>query len=243
MLRSVKFDSRCVSLKPQTRLLISRDHLRRIASWSRELNDLELERSYSGIIERTFPKGAYVCHRGDHLDFWTGVVSGLLKLSTCSKAGKPVTLAGIRAGGWFGEGTLLKSEPRQYDLIALRDTQLAMMDRPTFFWLFETSVGFNRYLVRQFNERLGQFIALIEYERMLDARARLARSIAWLFNPVLYPEAATHLEISQEEVGLLSGISRQSANKALQMLERENLLRVERGGVTVLDLGRLTRYE
>ena len=71
--------------------------------------------------------------------------------------------------------------------MALRDTRLAMMDRTTFFWLFENSVGFNRFLVRQLNERLGQFIGLLEYGRTLDATARLARSIASLFNPILYP--------------------------------------------------------
>lgn len=227
----------------RARPVISGDHLRRIAFWSRELTELEIERSREGVIERIFSKGAYICHRGDYLDAWAGVVSGLVKLSTFSKAGKAVTLAGVRTGGWFGAGSVLKGEPRQYDLVALRDTQLALMDRSTFFWLFETSAGFNRFLVRDFNERLGQFIASVEYERMLDARARLARNIAWLFNPVLYPEAGVHLDISQEEIGLLSGISRQSANKALKILERENLLRIERSGITILDLHRLTRYE
>ncbi len=223
--------------------MIARDHLRRIAFWSRELTEPELERAREGITERTFFKGAYVCHRGDHLNSWTGVISGLLKLSLLSKAGKPATLAGIRSGGWFGEGSLLKREARKYDLVALRDTQLAMMDRSTFFWLFENSMGFNRYLVHHFNERLGQFIALVEYERVLGARARLARSIAWLFNPVLYPDAGKHLDLSQEEIGLLSGISRQSTNKALKELEMERLLRIERGGITVLNLNRLTEYE
>ena len=153
-----------------------------------------------------------------------------------------MTLAGIRAGGWFGEGTVLKNEPRHYDLVALRDTRLALMERATFLWLFENSVAFNRFLVRQLNERLGQFIALAEYDRMLDATGRLARNIAWLFNPVLYPNLGTQLEISQEEIGLLCGLSRQAANKSLQILEGKGLLRVEHGGITVLDLERLSRY-
>jgi CRP/FNR family transcriptional regulator, cyclic AMP receptor protein len=222
--------------------VISADHLRRIATWSRDLNAAEIEQARRGVIEKSFPQGGYICHRGDKLDFWTGVTEGIIKLSTVASSGKAVTLAGIRAGGWFGEGTLLKDEPRQYDLVALRDTRMAMMNRATFFWLFENSVAFNRYLVHQFNERLGQFIALVEHDRMLDASGRLARSIAWLFNPVLYPDLGMHLDISQEELGLLSGISRQVANESLKQLEAESLLRVERGGITVLDLDRLRRY-
>ncbi len=222
--------------------MISADHLRRIAFWSRELPDQEFERARRGIVEKSYAKGAYVFHRGDRFDAWTGVSEGLLKIAAVSRSGKAVTLAGMRTGGWFGEGTVLKNELRQYDLVALRDSRLALMERATFTWLVENSVGFNRFLVRQLNERLGQFIAFVEYDRSLDATARLARSIAWLFNPVLYHEPAAHLEISQEEAGLLSGLSRQMANKGLQTLEKKGLLRIEHGGITVLDAERLARY-
>jgi CRP/FNR family cyclic AMP-dependent transcriptional regulator len=216
--------------------------MRRSTVWSDDLTEKEFETARRGIIEKSYGKGAYICHRGDRLDCWMGIVDGLLKLGTVSRTGKAVTLAGIRTGGWFGEGTILKNEVRQYDLVALRDTRLALMDRTTFLWLFENSVGFNRFLVRQFNERLGQFIALAEYDRSLDAPARLARNLAWLFNPVLYRDPVPHLEISQEEIGLLSGMSRQMANKSLQILEKKGLLRIEHGGITVLDTERLARY-
>lgn len=222
--------------------MISAARLREIAFWSADLSEQEFEHARRGIVEKAYGKGAYICHRGDRFDSWAGVTEGLVKLSTASRNGKAVTLAGLRAGGWFGEGTVLKNEVRQYDLVALRDTRMALMDRSTFLWLFENSVGFNRFLVKQFNERLGQFIALVEYDRMLDAPARLARNIAWLFNPVLYRGLGMHLEVSQEEIGLLSGISRQMANKSLQILESKGLLRVEHNGITVLELERLARY-
>jgi CRP/FNR family transcriptional regulator, cyclic AMP receptor protein len=222
--------------------VISADRLRKIAFWSRELSDTEVEHARRGIVEKAFAKGAYVCHRGDRFDSWTGVAGGIVKLSTVSRTGKAVTLAGVRAGGWFGEGSLLKDEPRQYDLVALRESRLALMNRSTFFWLFDNSVAFNRFLVRQFNERLGQFIALVEHDRMLDATGRLARNIAWLFNPVLYRDLEMHVEISQEELGLLSGMSRQVANESLKQLEAKGLIRVERAGITVLDVRQLSRY-
>jgi CRP/FNR family transcriptional regulator, cyclic AMP receptor protein len=51
------------------------------------------------------------------------------------------------------------------------------------------------------NGRLGQLIGLVEYGRTLDATARLARSIASLFNPILYPDLPRQLDITQEEIG------------------------------------------
>ncbi len=221
----------------------SKDELRRVAFWADSLTDDEAERARRGIVERAYAAGSYICHRGDRLDQWTGVITGLVKLSAISNSGKAMTFAGINARGWFGEGTILKDEPRKYDLVALRDTRLALMNRPTFMWLFENSVGFNRFLVWQFNERMGQFIATIEHDRLHDPIARVARNIAWLFNPVLYPGVGAHLEITQEELALLAGLSRQIVSRGLKALEDAQLLRIERGGLTVIDIDRLATYE
>ena len=154
-----------------------------------------------------------------------------------------MTFAGAGAGGWLGEGSVLKDEPRKYDLVALADTRLAMMARPTFMWLYENSTGFNRFLVRQLNERMGQFIAIIEHDRILSPKARLARNLSWFFNPVLYPVSKPEIEIGQEELGLLAGVSRPVVSKSLQALEAEGLLTVEHGRIVVHDVMALGRYE
>jgi len=223
-------------------IMIAADDLKRIAAWSRELNDREIEVARAGIVEKSYAADAYIFMRGDDFDYWTGIVTGLARMGTVSRGGKAASFAGLTAGAWFGEGSVLKSEARRYDVVALRDTRLALMDRSTFFWLFENSVAFNRFLVRQLNERLGQFIGALEYGRTLDATGRLARSIASLFNPILYPDLTRHLEITQEEIGALSGISRQNANQCLKRLEKQGLLRLEYGGVTIIDLERLRHY-
>ncbi|MBO6901466.1 MAG: Crp/Fnr family transcriptional regulator [Rhizobiaceae bacterium] len=220
----------------------AKDEAVRSAVWAAELAEDELERACRGLIERRFDKGAYICHRGDRLDYWTGVVSGLVKISTISQTGKAMTFAGVGAGGWFGEGSLIKDEPRQYDLVAIRDTRLAMMPRSVFMWLFENSTGFNRFLVFQLNERMGQFIATIEQDRILGPKERVARNLGWLCNRVLYPGTRGEIEISQEELALLSALSRPLVNKALQELEAEGLLKVDRGRISVFDRNRLARY-
>ncbi len=222
--------------------MVAADYLRRIAAWSRDLSDAEIEIARAGIIERSFRANEFICMRGDQFDYWMGVVTGLVRIGTMSRSGKVVSYTGLTEGAWFGEGTVLKNEPRQYDVVALRDARVAMMDRATFFWLFENSVAFNRFLVGLLNERLGQFIAMLEYGRTLDATGRLARCIASLFNPILYRDVGPHLKITQEEIGAISGMSRQNANQSLQTLEKQGLLRIEYGGVTVVDLERLRRY-
>lgn len=213
------------------------------AIWAGELTQEEYAQARRGMVERRFSKGAYICHRGDRLDYWTGVAEGLVKISTISRSGKAMTFAGMASGSWFGEGSVLKNEPRKYDLVALRDTRLFMMTRATFMWLYENSTGFNRFLVRQLNERMGQFIATIEYDRTLHPKARVARNLSWFFNPVLYPLTGRDIVISQEELALLAGVSRQVVSKSLRELEEEGLLQVGHNRITVFDVAALGAYE
>ncbi|WP_269932959.1 Crp/Fnr family transcriptional regulator [Aminobacter sp. HY435] len=222
--------------------MISSEQFLSSAFWARELPEDERERARRGITLRVLEPGTYLIHRGDRIDSWIGVVSGLLRLGSITTSGKAVTYAGLPPSCWFGEGSLLKDEPRQYDVLALRRTQVALLNRSTFLWLFENSVAFDRLLVRLINERLGQFIAQVEHDRTLDSTGKVARSLASLFNPVISPFVGSHLDISQEDIGLLAGVSRPVANRILQELEKAGLIRNEGGGVTILDLEKLRRH-
>ena len=163
-------------------------------------------------------------------------------MSSVSPEGKTVTFTGLLSGGWFGEGSVLKSEPRKYDVVALRDSRLALMPRATFNWLLDNSIPFNRFLLMQLNERLGLFISLVEYDRMLDTDARVARCLAALFNSYLNPGYGNRLQISQEEIGYLCSTSRQRANQALQVLEKKGFLKIDYGSITILDLKGLRQF-
>jgi CRP/FNR family transcriptional regulator, cyclic AMP receptor protein len=221
---------------------ISLDDMLRRTSWAQTLSAEDFCRAREGCIERLVSGGSYVCNKGEPVDHWYGVVEGLVKMSSDWATGKTASFTGIAAGGWFGEGSMLKPEPRRYDVVALRDSRVACMRRETFHWLLDNSIAFNRFVINQLNERLGLFIGLLESERLMDVDARVAHTLAALFHPVLQPGIEARITISQEEIGYLAGVSRQRVNKALQLLEESGLLTTQYGGVTVLDLERLRRF-
>ena len=210
--------------------------------WGKALTDEERSRALAGTVERTFAPGAFICMKGEPVTHWMGIIDGLGKMASHWTTGKTTSLTGISSGAWFGEGSLLKEEPRRYDVMAIRETRVAFMNRATFLWLLDHSIAFNRFLINQINERLGQFIGMIENERLLDTDARIARGLAALFNPVLYPGTNRLLQISQEELGYLAGVSRQRANQALKVLEDAGLVRNEYGGIYIVDLDGLRTF-
>ena len=180
--------------------------------------------------------GDYLCRVGRPVTYWFGVIEGLLKMSSDNEQGQTVTYTGLPPGGWFGEGTVLKREVYRYNIQALRKSVVAGLPGDTFHWLLDHSSGFNRFVMNQLNERLGQFIAAREIDRMNNPDVRVARSLAALFNPVLFPGVGDVLRITQQELAYLVGLSRQRVNEALTSLEAHRMIRVEYGGLRVLDL-------
>ncbi|AUA55903.1 Cyclic AMP receptor-like protein [Achromobacter spanius] len=218
------------------------DSLQLAAAWFRVLNAEQQSRVERDLSVQQVVAGSIIERKGELAQAWIGVLAGLVKVSVGNAEGKVASLTGVPAGGWIGEGSLLKREDRKYDIVALRDSVVARLPAPTFDWLLDTSIPFNRYLLHQLNERVAQFIGKAEYDRLLDPDARVARCLAELFNPLLYPGMGMRLTITQEEVGYLARVSRQRANQALRKLEEAGLLNVEYGAVRVLNLDGLKQY-
>jgi CRP-like cAMP-binding protein len=173
--------------------------------------------------------------------YWFGVVSGLLKMSSDNESGQTMTFTGVPPGGWFGEGTVLKRESYRYNIQPLRPSVVAGLPVETFHWLIDHSLGFNRFIMNQLNERLGQFIAAREIDRLTNPEIKVARHLAALFNPVLFPGVGEVLRITQQELAYLAGLSRQRVNEALRRLEQQQLIHIEYGGLRILDMQGLRR--
>ena len=166
--------------------------------WVPRLSADERERVRSELMVTLAQPGDSICRVGRPVTFWFGLVEGLLKMSNDDSLGPIMTFAGLAPGGWFGEGTALKREPYRYNVQALRKSLVAGLPVETFHWLLDHSIGFNRFVMCQLNERLGQFIAAREIDRLSEPEVRVARSLANLFHPGLFPGVGQLLRITQQ---------------------------------------------
>ncbi len=210
--------------------------------WLHALEAQERAKAIADVKVVQVAVGELLCRIGRPVTYWFGVIEGFLKMSNDSEHGLPIIFTGLPPGGWFGEGTVIKREVYRYNIQAVRKSVVAGLSVDTFHWLLDRSIPFNRFITQQLNERLGQFIAAREIDRLTDADARVARSLGALFHPVLYPGVGGLLRITQQELGYLVGLSRQRVNEALTALQTAGTIRVEYGGVRVLDLDGLRRF-
>jgi CRP/FNR family transcriptional regulator, cyclic AMP receptor protein len=213
----------------------TRDELNSIP-WMAQLTVDERRMAEAAVHVGDAQPGDYLCRIGKPVTYWFGLIEGLMKMSNDDSQNPTITFAGLAPGGWFGEGTAMKREPYRYNIQTLRKSVVAGLPVATFHALLDCSIGFNRFVMNQLNERLGQFIAAREIDRMNNPNVRVARTLAQLFNPVLYPGVGEILRITQQELAYLVGLSRQRVNEALTALAAQGAIRVEYGGLRVLSL-------
>lgn len=210
--------------------------------WIQRLAREEQDKVREVMVVTLAQPADYICRIGRPVTYWFGLMEGLLKMSNDDSQGPIMTFAGLAPGGWFGEGTALKREIYRYNVQALRNSLVAGLPVETFHWLLDHSIGFNRFVMWQLNERLGQFIAAREIDRITDPDVRVARSLANLFHPGLFPGVGGLLRITQQELAYLVGLSRQRVNQALAVLDEAGLIEVAYGGLKVLDLPQLRSF-
>ena len=210
--------------------------------WLSWLSDSERAQTVPRIVAGDAQAGDVVCRIGRAPTYWFGVIDGLLKMNIDTDKGDSLTFTGVSRGGWFGEGTALKREPYRYNVNALRASVVAGLPIDSFHTLLSESIGFNRFIMNQLNERLGQFIAAREIDRINNPDLRVARNLAALVNPVLFPGVGEVLDITQQELGYLVGLSRQRVNVALKRLEAAQWIKVTYGGIRILNLPALRSH-
>ena len=230
-----------LSLHERRRLLT--DSELQSVPWLAHLLSDERDRIVPELRVSEAAPGDLVCRIGRPATYWFGVIDGLLKMNTVTDDGRAITYSGLAAGGGFGEGTVLKRESYRYNIQALRKSRVAGLPVDTFHWLLDQSIGFNRFVMNQLNERLSQFIGVVGAGRSASPEQRVARNLAALVNPVLFPGVGEVLRITQQELAYLAGLSRQRVNEALRTLQERGVLRIEYGGLRIVQAQALRRAD
>jgi CRP-like cAMP-binding protein len=96
-------------------------------------------------------------------------------------------------------------------------------------------------MLRLHARRIRQLYGLVEDLNTLPLRSRLAKQLNHLLRSYGTPSLSDakairiSLQLAQEELAQLLGASRQRVNQELKQMERENIIRIEPGGLVVLD--------
>jgi CRP/FNR family cyclic AMP-dependent transcriptional regulator len=198
-----------------------------------------LTRLASYAHSKSVGAGTRIFEKGDPGTSLFAVLRGTVKISNQSADGKDAVLNMISAGGIFGEIALLDGQPRTADAFAVSDCELMQIDRRDFVPLVTQSPDIALKLIEILCGRIRRTSEQVEDMTFLDLPGRLAKTLLWLSAQPGSPPPRK-VSITQREIGQIIGMSRESTNKQLREWEDKKWVRLERGGVVILDPRPLT---
>ncbi len=187
-------------------------------------------------------RGTTIFTKGDPGQSLFAVCRGTIKISVPSDDGKDAVFNFINAGEVFGEIAVLDGRLRTADAIAAEDSQLLVIDRRDLLPLIQSSPDLATNIIGVLCARLRHTSAQVEDIVFLDLPRRLARTLLRLTRGHSGEGATYKIAVTQKEIGQIIGISRESINKQLRQWERLKWVRLERGGIMVLDRNALMAF-
>jgi CRP-like cAMP-binding protein len=179
--------------------------------------------------------------RGDPPEQWIACAKGAVRVSSTSVSGKQITLTYVEPGIWFGDVSIFDGDRRTHDCYAHGDTTTLNVAKADFKKILTQHVEFYEAMLRLQSRRIRQLYGLVEDLNTLPLRARLAKQLNHLVRSYGVPSLSDgkairiSLQLAQEELAQLLGASRQRVNQELKQMEREQIIRIEPGGLVVLD--------
>lgn len=200
-----------------------------------------------GIIplmsESRFKRDNMICAKGDDSDCLYIINEGQVEISVSSKDGRIIVLGIMSAGDVFGEIGLLDKGSRTADVTAKSDVSLFQLSGRDFAKMAE------KFSLKEWASVTSYVCALFRHvtnnlqeATFLDTDVRVLRKLLDIYEKS--PEAqkgngAFELNISQELLGRMVGLSREATNKTLSRLDETGLIEKKYKLIVVPDIEKL----
>jgi len=172
---------------------------------------------------------------GDHL---LVVMQGRVKVSLISPDGKEAILSILEPGDVFGEMALLDGEPRSASVATMENCSFLVLWRRDFLPFLERNPQVALKLLAALSKRLRSTNDMVGNLSFLHLPARLARihlNLGQQYGKLTAEGIAIGLKLSQEELGNLVGVSRESVNRQIRVWVESGVLDYTHGTIILKD--------
>jgi CRP-like cAMP-binding protein len=190
-------------------------------------------------------KGETLFRQGDVGTALYLILNGRIKISI-SRQVDAVTLAILGQGEFLGEMALLDGLPRSADAIAMEDSYLYVLSRRDFLTFLANNEKAVRTVLSSLSLRLRRTDKLLAEMCFLNVSVRLANKLVELAEAqgtVDRNSEEYRLKISQQEIGNILGVSRESINKELRPLRDRGIVSTSRNYIHIHRLDILKKAE
>ncbi|MDO8963077.1 MAG: Crp/Fnr family transcriptional regulator [Coriobacteriia bacterium] len=204
-----------------------------------DLGAEEVETLAAMVSLKQVPKGAFIVTQHERGGCMYLLVSGRVKVSLASPDGKELALNYLEAPAHFGEMSLVDSEPRSADVIAVTDVEVLALDGKDLSAAIQLQPRLALSLIATLSRRLRHTITRLEDMAFHDARHRVMRVILNVATASYEARGVPVIAgLTHYEIATLAGTSRETASRIISSLVKEGVL-ATKGRRIVVDLFRL----
>lgn len=194
-------------------------------------------------LTRTYPKSAMIFS-----EYQTGaemfiIQEGVVRIARVVD-GAEITLALLHKGDMFGEMSLLENKPRSACAIAHENCKLMTVNRANFDQMVSSQAQLIARLTTTFADRLWSMYRQLVNTQMRDLREKMIDMIALQLEvkKVAASKGIPYLTgYTPEEIADLCSIPQEQLAQAESLLDRDQLVRVIEGKITVPDVNELIK--
>jgi len=207
-------------------------------NWIAKLPARVAEQVTAHLSYRQLQAGQVAYRYAEEADATYQIINGSIQTSNVTSEGKEILIHIMMPGDCFGEIGLIEGSLRAQTAYAREDTELAVLNKKDFNQLRAQHPEINDELLKMQCRRLRMTMVFMEDSALRSLSQKLARRLIMMAT-MTGVQRDNHilikLVLSQEELGQMLGASRQSINKELNQLERQNIIRKSKEGICILD--------
>jgi CRP/FNR family transcriptional regulator len=191
---------------------------------------------------KTFEKGAMIFEEASPSEFFYTIASGRVKVFKMTPAGKDVILELFGPGDPFGAVAVYEGRPFPASAVALEETTCLMIPRQAFFSLLEQHPTLVRGLLLGLTHRLIELtnrLAELSGGRVEPRFARLFLKLAAEMGRPDRGGTFIPMALSRQELADMTGTTIETCIRIMSRWGKQDLVRTEKDGFTVLDRGAL----
>jgi CRP-like cAMP-binding protein len=183
----------------------------------------------------TLKRGAAIYAKGDPGNSLVVVISGTVKISVSSADGRSAILNLIGPGEIVGEVAVLDGQARTADCTANTNCEILIIDRREFLPFVRSQPALAMKFIELLCTRVRRTSDQVEQVILQNLPGRLASALIRLAEKHLPAPEGRTIAVTQQEIGEMVGMTRESINKQLRVWATRKWVRLEHGAIVVLN--------
>jgi CRP-like cAMP-binding protein len=194
---------------------------------------------------RSFSVGEQIYEQGTINTTLCVISEGVVRISSINAGGREATLIMFGAGAWFGDAVFSPGMPRVYGATAHEPVTLVELPGDSFRALMQRYPQCYPVVLDRVSRRLWRAMSIIEDDALRNIPTRIGRRLLFLAQIQGTGEARTRpvtIRITREHMANMMGMTRQGVHRWVKEFEREGLVSLEYGKITLVNPAALQAY-